>query len=75
MKKNQKADCALWFLLWYQEVDNLLFDINAIRALRCLHQTTVDTHHRPLRIVDKHLPGAIGMHTAVVEEAASDQQP
>ena len=65
----------LQFSLRNEEIDDLLLYIHPIVADRCFHQPSVDAHHRMFGIFHLHFPGAIGVHAAMIQEAARYQKP
>ncbi len=62
-------------LLGNHEVDDLLFDTDAIRSYGLFEQPAINAYKGMAGFFYRHLEGAIGMDGAMVEKTAGDEQP
>ena len=58
----------------YEEVDNLLLDIDFERPDGCVKQSTVYSHHSVDGLVDEYFLCPVGVYGTMVEELAREEQ-
>ena len=66
--------CGWELNLWYDEIEDFLFNGDFIGSYGCVHESSVDTDKRAFCFFDSHLTCAVRVYTFVIENFSAIEQ-